>query len=136
MKNLAKYVTMLCMVLAMGLTFTSCGDDADGGRDNRLVGVWVKTYKQAYMTMYCGIKFHSNGTCRYDEWNTNKQPTFEPTSATWRTEGNTLYVNMPNGHIYGLTYFISNDGQKLTLVNNGVDDDGGFADTWTKDENL
>lgn len=29
MKNLAKYMTMLMMVLAMGLTFSSCGDDDD-----------------------------------------------------------------------------------------------------------
>lgn len=29
MKHLVKYATMMCMVLAMGLTFTSCGDDDD-----------------------------------------------------------------------------------------------------------
>ena len=34
MKNLAKYATMLCMVLAMGLTFTSCGGDDDDPIDD------------------------------------------------------------------------------------------------------
>ena len=34
MKHLAKYATMLFMVLAMGLTFTSCGSDDDGGDDS------------------------------------------------------------------------------------------------------
>jgi len=135
MKRLLNKFSVIIVVLAC-ICCMACGDDDENGSDNRLVGVWVKTYKQAYMTMYCGIKFHSNGTCRYDEWNSNTSPKFEPTSATWRTEGNTLYVNMPNGHKYGLTYFISEDGKKLTLVNNGVDDDGGFADTYTKDENL
>jgi hypothetical protein len=46
MKHLVKYAAMMCMVLAMGLTFTSCGSDGDS--DDPATGTVTITNNSKY----------------------------------------------------------------------------------------
>lgn len=118
----------LLMVLAVGVTATSCGsdDDDDNKKSETTTSGIVGTWKQTFSSGYIILTFNSNGTGSYVEFDSadgNHSQTF-----SWTMRGNNVALVDDDGNIE--TYTVVS----LTSTNLiwKYEDDDNELESWTR----
>ncbi len=122
MKQFKKFSTLLLLLAAVAMTFTSCKkDDEDGKHDSRLIGTWVYEKFVSYgggssngYTWFESYEFKSNGKCNYAK-GSDRYGVEDEEDIKWTSTKNTITFYWEDDDPGTVRYSISDDEKTLTI---------------------
>lgn len=125
-----KKILYLMILALVPMAFAACGSDDDGGgsgvegHDSRLVGTWYE-YGDYYTA---GIRFESDGTCYFGEWNNDQSPRWG-SARQWETDANSYVAigRIKDGELDVEIYRYEINGKNLNLYDEYDEGSGEFT---------